>query len=1729
MSNSSPVRNSKTALFTKCSGATLATALSGLLSGLAMLSAGTQANAAALPSGGHVVSGAATISSPSASQTLISQSSGKAIINWNGFSIGQGGSVQFNNGSGATLNRVTGASISSIDGVLSATGSVYLINPNGVVIGKTGVVNTGGGFVASTLDLNNANFLAGGDLVFSGGSTASVVNLGKVGSLGGDVALIATTVRNDGSLTASQGTVGLASGSSVLIRDAATDDGKFLVQVGGGQTALTNTGAIEAASAELRANGGNIYALAGNTAGLITAKGVSAVDGRVWLTAGDAGTLKVEGALKAMKSNGDGGTVETSAGSVDFTGVKVDTTGVTGKTGTWLVDPYDLTVDATAAATINTNLATSNVTLQTTTSGTTGPGTPNASGVGDININAPISWSSANILSLLAYHNVNFNSVVTASGAGKVVISGGMNFGYQGSKFKGALQFTGTPNSGQALTINNVSQTLIYTMAQLDAVDAVDDTVIASTPVTQYGAGLAGNYALARPLDAAGITYLHPLIGTSTTNFTGHLYGLGNSIANLTINTVSSDPTNSAGLFGSLYQINESGYISDLILTHASITGADNVGVLAGKASYGDIRNVGVLSSVITGKGDNVGGVVGYGNHTALSNVNFSGSVTGVNYVGGVVGYLNSSTIDSSNASGLVNGATDVGGLAGYTYGGTVSNNTGFANARGSENIGGLIGYADSSAISDSAATGTVTAVYSGSIANSGNSAGGLIGYGGAANLTRNYASGAVTGSTNVGGLIGTYSATYTHAINYNYATGAVTGTTNVGGLVGITTGGTYTNLYASGLVTGSSNAGGLFGSNTSVSVAGGYWDTQTTGQAFQVGTGALSGMNGLTTAQFATAANFSGWTFTSTAGATGWVLVDANGTLNNASGAAGATRPMFAAEYSTNITTSHQLQLMAMNLAASYTLNNNVSAVDTTTTAGVWNTALGFAPIGAGATHFTGALDGNGYTISGLHINGTGNYVGLIGYNSGSISNLTLTGASVVGNAYATGIVAGWNQGFITNVSVAGTVSGGGDHMGGLTGVNAGSLSNDNSSVTLNTGTWSAGGLTGYNSGAINSSSFTGSATSSGQVAGGLVGYNAHGSVTNSYATGAVADTAQAAGGAIGWNEGGALTGDWSSATVSGGAAHSGGLAGVNNSGAISYAYATGSVTGAANDSGGLVGYNSGSVQQSYSTGAVNGSSTYKGGLVGYNPGTVSTSYWDTTTSGRTQAVGAGTASATGLVTAQFGSISNLSGLNFTTTPGATGWFVMDTDGSLNNAGGTSSATRPMLASQYSTTITNGYQLQLMAMNLAGNYALASNIDLSTYNNFISVGAGSAHFTGSLYGNGYTISGLTLNGTGNYVGLIGYNAGTITNLGLTNASVVGNAYATGVVAGWNQGTISGVNVSGSLSGGGDHMGGLTGVNAGTISNSSTTLTLGTGAWSGGGLSGYNSGTINGSISATTLNSSGQVAGGLVGFNAHGAISSSSNFGAVNSSGQSSGGAVGWIEGGAISTSSSAGTVGGTASHEGGFAGVNNGGTVTTSYAFGPVAAVGNDAGGFVGYNNGALVNDASTSAVNGSAAAEGGLVGWNTASGTINGSYATGRINNANASAHVGGLVGANSGGVVADTYATGAVTGSGFSVGGLIGYNSGSLARSYASGAVTGAATNSGGLIGYNSGSISQSYFDYLTTGKSASVGAGSSSGVTSLATSVLQNGTLPTGFSSSVWSGGSGRYPLLILKLY
>ena len=138
-----------------------------LIASLSLALASIPAQAA--PTGGTVVTGTATIQQ-AGTTTTITQATNQAIINWNSFGIGANELVRFIQPGqlSVALNRVTGIDPSVILGSLQANGRVFLINPNGILFGQGSKVDVGS-FVASTLDVQDGDFLSG-NLKLSGTS-----------------------------------------------------------------------------------------------------------------------------------------------------------------------------------------------------------------------------------------------------------------------------------------------------------------------------------------------------------------------------------------------------------------------------------------------------------------------------------------------------------------------------------------------------------------------------------------------------------------------------------------------------------------------------------------------------------------------------------------------------------------------------------------------------------------------------------------------------------------------------------------------------------------------------------------------------------------------------------------------------------------------------------------------------------------------------------------------------------------------------------------------------------------------------------------------------------------------------------------------------------------------------------------------------------------------------------------------------------------------------------------------------------------------------------------------------------------------------------------------------------------------------------------------------------------------------------------------------------------------
>lgn len=141
-----------------------------------------------------VVSGGATVSQTTSNVTAIQSSNTNNIIDWKDFSVGSSEKVVFDatdaagssyNKTNNYLNVVTGNGTSYINGKVQGGNNVYLVNPNGVIMGKNADIDVGNLYV-STKKLTNEATLAANNTTLSGASVLQgtvneeVVNMGKI-------------------------------------------------------------------------------------------------------------------------------------------------------------------------------------------------------------------------------------------------------------------------------------------------------------------------------------------------------------------------------------------------------------------------------------------------------------------------------------------------------------------------------------------------------------------------------------------------------------------------------------------------------------------------------------------------------------------------------------------------------------------------------------------------------------------------------------------------------------------------------------------------------------------------------------------------------------------------------------------------------------------------------------------------------------------------------------------------------------------------------------------------------------------------------------------------------------------------------------------------------------------------------------------------------------------------------------------------------------------------------------------------------------------------------------------------------------------------------------------------------------------------------------------------------------------------------------------------------------
>ncbi|QNN46499.1 filamentous hemagglutinin N-terminal domain-containing protein [Thermomonas brevis] len=929
----------------------------------------------------------------------------------------------------------------------------------------------------------------------------------------------------------------------------------------------------------------------------------------------------------------------------------------------------------------------------------------------------------------------------------------------------------------------NIKDTVSWSQNTL-TLNAQRDINVFSTMNASGTAGLFFRYGQA---DAGGSYNIYAPVNLASTGSFRTQSGSAGGITNWTIITSLGSETDVTGNTGTTLQGIWGNLGGNFVLgadINASATagwngglgftpiGGNDPGASSNPGFTGNFDGLGhVIDGLTINTPNNNIGLFGSAFYASIANIGLThASITGQFSVGGLAGRSGNLHIHNSYVSGAITGATAVGGLVGNDI-----------YPRGTNVLEHVWTAGSVTATAASTGTGSLVGI-----------AGGLVGDNAAA-IRNSYSTADVRGGNQVGGLAGRIFSD----IDKSYFAGTVGSNGVAGG------DGTVKAPYALGALVGQ-----MTGSGT---VSNSFWNTDTAG-AVGVGrieyTGVFNGV-GLTTAQMRNAANWAGFDFVTTPGQGGWVLLD--GVL-----------PMLSSEWSPVIRNAHQLQLMALDLSANYTLANDIDASATNGAAGdVWYGGS-FSPIGTAAAKFTGSFDGQDHVIDGLTIHRNAqDYVGLFGYASGgTLQDVTLSGVSIQGgNAYV-GALAGFvaSGGTVSNTHASGSVSGNLTRVGGLIGRNEGSIGDSSADVTVS-GQDRVGGLVGSSSGAISNSTAAGSVTNTGSYTGGLVGYTeAGGTVSDSTATGAVSGT-QRVGGLVGEAHA-AITGSTASAQVTGSSDYIGGLVGATDS-AITDSHASGVVQGRSYV-GGLAGWSSAAITGSTAAGTVTANVSYAGGLVGLASGSASR-VTDSVASGAVQ----GAFYVGGLAGGSEGAVGNSQASGTVTASGAN-----------SGAGGLVGYNKGAVTDSHASGDVNS-----VSGDTGGLIGLSTSGAISN-----------SYATGAVNSNGTGVGGL--------VGTLG-GGSTLTNSYATGS--IHGASRVGGLVGQLQAAISNSYATGTVSSTSGQAGGLVGYNlsaGGSISNSYSSGTVSGSTNSIGGLVGYNLGSVTGSYWNTTTSGLFTSAGG---------------------------------------------------------------------------------------------------------------------------------------------------------------------------------------------------------------------------------------------------------------------------
>jgi filamentous hemagglutinin family protein len=228
----------------------------------------------------------------------------RTLLKWDVFNIAEHETVSFiqPNKNSCILNRVL-QEPSKIFGSLESNGQVFLLNPNGIIFGENAKVQVNG-FLASTSDLEDADaYYNSKDMQFVNG-VGSIINLGNIEAINGDIFLISKSVENKGSLIADKGEINLAAAEKILIRPQENKKVYILSEMIQFAGMIDNSGKITAKQVVMQAQN-NPYELAIKHTGIIEATGFDKKLSGIYLVAvGSQLKINQSGILKINLEQG---------------------------------------------------------------------------------------------------------------------------------------------------------------------------------------------------------------------------------------------------------------------------------------------------------------------------------------------------------------------------------------------------------------------------------------------------------------------------------------------------------------------------------------------------------------------------------------------------------------------------------------------------------------------------------------------------------------------------------------------------------------------------------------------------------------------------------------------------------------------------------------------------------------------------------------------------------------------------------------------------------------------------------------------------------------------------------------------------------------------------------------------------------------------------------------------------------------------------------------------------------------------------------------------------------------------------------------------------------------------------------------------------------------------------------------------------------------------------------